>query len=996
MLTSHIAVLGVRMDGSQAIGEAAKLDKAIDRVGDSAEAARDKVSGLGEGANRTGGELGGAADRSTAAGTSFNKLAFAVGAVFVAADIAGHAISAFARLVGDAIDESEGATAAVDRMTDAAAHLKGEMGDALAPALEEVAEIVEELATDPLVVDMFRDLGVAVGETVSFVAELVKGLRELMTFAGTIDAVVFRGVDPAAAQQALRIMELQRQAAAQEYRQRRGAGDHEEIRKRIEADLATLKRANEERRREAEKTRREREREEQQLSNLIDGYDKEGAAKRRLIEDERELARALADGKAPVEELTAAMKQLRKEREELERKGRMEQEFVPDIGESTVRLRETLDLSKLVVQTVDKTTIRGREAGEEFENWANVIGYAADALGAFNNDLGRTLAGVAGVVGMFGQMKNMQANGASKGEMAIAGAEMGGQVFGIGQSAGLWKGDRGRGKFGGKLSGDYADMGAMVGGAIGSIWGPVGALIGSVLGGAIGGAIKKGADEGLASIRGAAGQAAILITKDEGGLGKAIGGIGEEVLNLTKNLSAALGGSLRGIAPIDLKVRDDVVTVVVNGMKRRFKDVDEAIAFAVREALSISDISGMDAMFREALAGSTANSLEELQSDLTSVQSVLSFGLGEVAMAARQATAELDVLANEMARLLGGSEELGRALSYIATEEARRWDDLRDRITGDQDSPAEIAKEREQDRLMFNAERALRLAELQARHESIAAQIEIFKVENTLASQRAKLGEAELRVRSRVLGGELQMMGEYAGAAGSILGLSIETLQAQLAAIDQVIAAMPPEIGKGDLKPLGRGGGFGGAVGDFGGHVGTFGGAVNSWKAAQQGLLESLQRIALGESTTALTGAEQSVLAKRELDSLIGRAERGDIQAVEKLGDAFGTFAEIYKSYTGGGQGFLGDFRDVWQSYFDRLETIGTMERPGRVRNQNVVFDERFHQGQRDQLREQREHRRQAREDIRALTMAVERGNQQASQLAEQIRREGKVYAVGR
>lgn len=1007
----NLAILGVQIDAGAAIGEGKKLDATIDGIGSSAEAAEKKLAGLGDAAAEAGGELGAAGRGAKNAGNeigganqqagrsqaSFGGMALAAGAALVVIEGLGTAVSMFTNFLGDAIENSDRASAAVDRMTAASDTLKAATGDGLAPALESLAGILEEIASDPAAVETFQDIGAAVGTVVELVGEAIAAFREYQTFLGSEMVALnpFSGVSREEVEQLRIVLEMQRQLAQEAYQRRQAdkaaAGETDKARQAMEKWVATLKRQGEERSRAAARAASERDREEKQLDSLIDKYDRQGGALRQLEREERVLMRALEDGRRPVEDLTKALEELRKKREELD--GGISQKWVGTIDvdraeKSFITDKQLDDADKLLDKTKD-ITVEARSAGEEFYAWANGLDMAAEALGGLNSDLGRTLSAAAGVVGMFGQMREMQSNGATRGEMALAGAEMGGQVFGLGQSLGTgWQGQRGKGKFGGKLSGDYADVGAMVGGAIGSIWGPVGAMVGSVIGGALGGAIKSGADEGVAKIRDAAGEAKVSISRNGGGLGTIVGGLGRDVVQLTEDITSSLGGELKGIAGIDIKVRDDIVSVIINGYAKRFEDVDQAISYAVGEALKRSEISGLDSMIAAGLQRADTSSLESLEKDMADINTVLGFGLGDAAMAARAMTAEIDVLTNSMMRLLGGTEELDRALSYIATEEARRWDDLRDRITGDSDSPAEIAAEREQDRLMFNAERALRIADLQARREELAAQLQLLQGQESLAEARIRISAYELDATAKIMDQEVKLLGQFSQAAAIATGVSIDTVRAQLAALDQLIAAMPPEIGKGDLKPLGgQGGGVGKFGNDFGRITGRWENMTQKWKDAQENLLDGLQRIALGESTTAFTGRERAMLAKSELDSLIGRARGGDVDAVGRLDDAFGDFAEIYKTFTGGGQGFLGDFRDVFSEYYEELQRIGTMERPSRTRTGNVVFDERFHRGQTEQLREQREHRRQAREDMRALTMAVHAGNKQQRELAAALRR---------
>src|SRR5690606_23095455 len=102
------------------------------------------------------------------------------------------------------------------------------------------------------------------------------------------------------------------------------------------------------------------------------------------------------------------------------------------------------------------------------------------------------------------------------------------------------------------------------------------------------------------------------------------------------------------------------------------------------------------------------------------------------------------------------------------------------------------------------------------------------------------------------------------------------------------------------------------AIKDFGGHVKAFGGLADRWKAAIQDFRQAVHDLKYNEATTALTLREQTELAFSDYQSLLARAKTGDVAALEGADDALRRFLELYKTFTGGGQGFLGDFGDVF------------------------------------------------------------------------------------
>jgi hypothetical protein len=1015
----NLAILGVQIDAGAAIGEGKKLDATIDGIGSSAEAAEKKLAGLGDAAAEAGGELGAAGRGAKNAGNeigganqqagrsqaSFGGMALAAGAALVVIEGLGTAVSMFTNFLGDAIENSDRASAAVDRMTAASDTLKAATGDGLAPALESLAGILEEIASDPAAVETFQDIGAAVGTVVELVGEAIAAFREYQTFLSSEMVALnpFSGVSREEVEQLRIVLEMQRQLAQEAYQRRQAdkaaAGETDKARQAMEKWVATLKRQGEERSRAAARAASERDREEKQLDSLIDKYDRQGGALRQLEREERVLMRALEDGRRPVEDLTKALEELRKKREELD--GGISQKWIGTIDvdraeKSFITDKQLDDADKLLDKTKD-ITVEARSAGEEFYDWADSLDMAAGSLGDLNSDLGKTLSAAADIVASFAKLQELKSIGASREEFANASADLAGQVYGLGQGLGLFGPKGGTSQYGAQKEGNYSGegsaVGAVIGAAIGTYFGATmqGAQIGAAAGGMIGSFVKKGADEALGQLAVEFGQVGVSISKSEGGLSSVLGKVGQGIHEALEQAMAALGGELGALPEVSLKVRDDVITVVVGAVKGKFDSMDDAISFATAEILKQGQITGMSENVRNAIANSTKESLEALLSDIDFAVSLDRVGMQPIEAAIEDYLSQYRAAVERATRLGLDTSKVGEGLAINLGQS-------RDAILGVQEDPA---KRIQRESAIFNARIALleaeetaKLSDLEFRRSILAAEIEVAKADASAKIQSIEISKGVLSADIAIAQAEYKLLdGKFAQLAA---------LDAAIAASSALLANLPDLISESDIaKAISRARGGGDrAIKDFGNDFGRITGRwenmTQKWKDAQENLLDGLQRIALGESTTAFTGRERAMLAKSELDSLIGRARGGDVDAVGRLDDAFGDFAEIYKTFTGGGQGFLGDFRDVFSEYYEELQRIGTMERPSRTRTGNVVFDERFHRGQTEQLREQREHRRQAREDMRALTMAVHAGNQQARDLAEQIRREGRAYGVGR
>jgi TP901 family phage tail tape measure protein len=279
------------------------------------------------------------------------------------------------------------------------------------------------------------------------------------------------------------------------------------------------------------------------------------------------------------------------------------------------------------------------------KTWSDVAGVAlsvADAIGgAWGDMIGGLVDGIMGIRDAFKAAQG--ARGPAEG--AMAGAQMGGMIGGLGKQFGLFQGQRGTGKFGGQLSGDYGDVGAAAGGAIGGAIGSVvpvigtavGALVGSVLGGVIGAAIKSGADEGLAQLRQVGDEVQVSITKDEGGLGDVVSQIGNSITEAVEGIENLIGGqiTLGGLGQITggegisgegvnlaIKIRDDIIAVFVNGLRREFETIEEAVQFGTLELLKGATLSGVSENVAAALKNTVASTFEELAADIQAAQMV--------------------------------------------------------------------------------------------------------------------------------------------------------------------------------------------------------------------------------------------------------------------------------------------------------------------------------------------------------------------------------------
>ena len=286
-------------------------------------------------------------------------------------------------------------------------------------------------------------------------------------------------------------------------------------------------------------------------------------------------------------------------------------------------------------QLLEDTLASMRARDQEVDGWLRLGDVAISVLGTIDAGWAKSMAGMIRGIQQVADAWTRLKTAKTSSEKAMSGAEMGSGIYGMGQSMGLWSPGGGQSQFGGTNSGNLGGVGAQLGGAIGGQFGPWGALIGSALGGIIGSAIKTGADEGLGQLRMVAGEVSTRIINDDHGLGSVIGSIGDAVRQAFEKIEEATGGKLEFLGTMDFKVRDKLVSVFVNGVVQRFKDVDDAIRFAITEGLRTARFSGLSANQQNVLQwanrqGAGQVDLEDITRGLDLAHVVDQLNLGDV------------------------------------------------------------------------------------------------------------------------------------------------------------------------------------------------------------------------------------------------------------------------------------------------------------------------------------------------------------------------------
>lgn len=243
------------------------------------------------------------------------------------------------------------------------------------------------------------------------------------------------------------------------------------------------------------------------------------------------------------------------------------------------------------------------------------------------------------------------------------------------------------------------------------------------------------------------------------------------------------------------------VAAGLNAAGMTAEEIEDAIAtIAIRTADFGDSVSG----FIEAVVrGSEAITQEQLRAEIEMGRMIEGFGRTDLEQRIGLVAAEFDKVFSWIAEQLSGNVEQAMfGFRQTVGEEASRWQDLYYEITGQQRSPQELLAIKQREATLFNAEKALRIAELEARKLELEGQARITE-------GRLRLQETELRGRAALFEAEQDLAQRHFRAMAAIVGSSAEILEAQLAAINELIAALeaiPPIDIEGLRLPRAGGG----------------------------------------------------------------------------------------------------------------------------------------------------------------------------------------------
>lgn len=265
--------------------------------------------------------------------------------------------------------------------------------------------------------------------------------------------------------------------------------------------------------------------------------------------------------------------------------------------------------------------------------------------------------------------------------------------------------------------------------------------------------------------------------------------LGDAVAQGINDIVDKLDGSLQSLPQIGIGVYGDKIKVWVNGIRQIFDDAQEAVSYAITEALKGANITGLSAEVQAALRNSQASNLEELGHDLDIAHQIETLNDSDVTTAIADLVTRFEELKKE-------AERLKIPLDNLFTGFGKSVQSLRDDILGIERNPDEELDRRIDD---FNdAINQLRMP----------LEVQLAAAQSQLAAAAMQLEAARLAAESAGIKGVEQRQ-EYIAAQRAY-----EAALALVNGLQGQLNALPPPISDDERRDahnrLRRGGGGGG------------------------------------------------------------------------------------------------------------------------------------------------------------------------------------------
>jgi tape measure domain-containing protein len=289
---------------------------------------------------------------------------------------------------------------------------------------------------------------------------------------------------------------------------------------------------------------------------------------------------------------------------------------------------------------------------------------------------------------------------------------------------------------------------------------------------------------------------------------------GFEVFNAIKDavraFGDALGGAVTDITKIGIRIRNDgkYVAAYVNGvMIGHFNDVNDAIRAALVEAVRTDSIKlkGISDLVRQGMKSWTFPDFDSMMEFLGQLREISDMGKSSGEMALTQTLRHLDELWAALMQLSAATPAVIEGMENLGRAEVQAFQGWRNQITGHQETPEEARARMEQEAVIFNAQKALRIAEWRLELLDLQQEQERLRGRIVLVRAGGEISEGDLDIHA----GYLRAKADLVEKEGGIYMVQLSMIEAQIQAIETIIAALEaiPDIDLGEIKlPRGAGG----------------------------------------------------------------------------------------------------------------------------------------------------------------------------------------------
>ena len=309
----------------------------------------------------------------------------------------------------------------------------------------------------------------------------------------------------------------------------------------------------------------------------------------------------------------------------------------------------------------------------------------------------------------------------------------------------------------------------------------------------------------------------------QGKLGETGQKVSEAIAGLLNAFQAATGAFILGTATAEVQIRNDKerFRAVVNGvLVGEFASINEAIIAAAKTAFLNADLSStLDPAIQQVIANFQGDDPQKMVDAINAVRQIVdeASGLTDVEIALRDLPQQTAAMAGQLMGLGVAFDEANRLAGQWQVTQLQN---IRDQITGHQQSAAEQMAERQRQAALFNAQVSLMRAETQLKRDEIAVRVEALRASGQMFEGMVTLANAELQTQSLYLQSkadlyeqDTQIQQWYLDTLGQTANASLQMLEAQLAALDAMLANLPELISPGEIHMPNTGShGGGGAI----------------------------------------------------------------------------------------------------------------------------------------------------------------------------------------